>query len=556
MKPKNKKKKNLLLAPTLIQKENKALIFYFLFFAGIFMVDFLFVLGSFIKNIKLAYPHELLIIALFSILNSFLIFFLFLYFFKKNYFFGAIGAFAFIYLLSFRITDTPQKLKNIKIINTFWDYLLELQKTRTIKAIFPNEDLFIVGILGLFIFFFTFFLIKLFSRYQISKDIYLTLFKASLIVITVIFLLKALTTTRVIVLNWPQYSYKPPQLEVILTEREKKPDIFYIVFDRYTNFGNLKNILGFSDDEFLNFLKKEGFYVNENASSYFSSTGPSIASTLRADYLKDIMENFENTPFYTHIPFLNSARNSPVIKAIKSQGYKYYLFGNWYMTSNTSPLADRIANREEIIFFNYKIPFDAFTRYFYRNFIFNKIFKKIFPLFPSKIIKATTECEHTASNIEDFEQFIQEDSGGRLVFAHFLTTHPPFCFSLDENFQNKTEGEKNPKLEKYLTQVKFTNKKLKEWIKTIKEKSQGQAIIIILSDEGTHPCDDLGECQVSENENLQLRFGVLSAHYLPGVTKEEFQKAGDSVNIFRLVLNKYFGADLPYLPKRPSSYED
>jgi hypothetical protein len=44
------------------------------------------------------------------------------------------------------------------------------------------------------------------------------------------------------------------------------------------------------------------------------------------------------------------------------------------------------------------------------------------------------------------------------------------------------------------------------------------------------------------------RLAILNAYYLPGVDSDLIYPSISPVNTFRLILNTYFGADLPLLP--------
>ena len=54
--------------------------------------------------------------------------------------------------------------------------------------------------------------------------------------------------------------------------------------------------------------------------------------------------------------------------------------------------------------------------------------------------------------------------------------------------------------------------------------------------------------------DLQMKYGVLAAYDIPAADKNAFAVGGNSVNIFRLVLNTYFGTNLPYLPECSYAY--
>jgi hypothetical protein len=52
------------------------------------------------------------------------------------------------------------------------------------------------------------------------------------------------------------------------------------------------------------------------------------------------------------------------------------------------------------------------------------------------------------------------------------------------------------------------------------------------------------------NSCLWERTSILNAYYLPGDGKNKLYPSISPVNSFRIVLNTYFGAELPLLPDR------
>ena len=79
-------------------------------------------------------------------------------------------------------------------------------------------------------------------------------------------------------------------------------------------------------------------------------------------------------------------------------------------------------------------------------------------------------------------------------------------------------------------------------------------IIIITADEGPYLCYEV-DCVDGSPETYGIRLGTLRAYYLPGL---DYQVPADDsgVNIFRMILREYFGADLPDLPNRSYGWPD
>lgn len=84
-----------------------------------------------------------------------------------------------------------------------------------------------------------------------------------------------------------------------------------------------------------------------------------------------------------------------------------------------------------------------------------------------------------------------------------------------------------------------------ETIDRILSNSTTSPIIIIQGDHG--PGSRLN-WQNAGKSDLTERFSILNAYYLPGINSAELPPTISPVNSFRVVLDSYFGADLPLLP--------
>ena len=82
-------------------------------------------------------------------------------------------------------------------------------------------------------------------------------------------------------------------------------------------------------------------------------------------------------------------------------------------------------------------------------------------------------------------------------------------------------------------------------------------IIVIQSDEGPYPpasdqSSEILNWSWSKASDVELgrKLRILNAYYLPGDLRTRPYPSITPVNTFRLILNDYFGAELPLLPDR------
>jgi len=94
-------------------------------------------------------------------------------------------------------------------------------------------------------------------------------------------------------------------------------------------------------------------------------------------------------------------------------------------------------------------------------------------------------------------------------------------------------------LHAYINQVKFANKEMLSVIDMLLMDSKRPPVIIIQGDHGPPP-----EISLTYSEKMP----ILNAYYLPGKQAEQMLYPSISpVNTFRVILNSYFGKNLPLL---------
>lgn len=400
---------------------------------------------------------------------------------------------------------------------------------------------------------------------------------AGFIIIVVAFLVQFFSFAKVAITEWPQFFYTPPLLPTnqVANANPDKPDIYYIVLDRYVSQSVLKEQFNFDNSDFLNYLTSQGFYTDPDAYSSFPFTTMSLSSTLSASYNSDQANKFSTAAYQTVQPFHDTIHKSPVIKQLKSYGYSYYHIGTWYEATSIAPLADHYFQPDgQLTLFNRRITLTNFDK--------NKFFKGIFHLLVPRtfsIGKFTIfsfhqeEASHVVlSSFQLLKDLAAEKSGGRFIFAHILCPHYPYYFNADGSRSSDPLINNNgkPLKQKLTDQIQFVNSQMKIIIDSINKNSQDQAIIILQSDEGEYPiyfndgdfwlnaesAHRYVDMRTWSDKNLKQKLGILAAYHLPRVSEESLKTGADSVNIFRLVLNSYFGNNLPYLPKCHYAYPE
>ncbi len=412
-------------------------------------------------------------------------------------------------------------------------------------------------------------LVKKVKRVQ-PRDVGLGL----LVFVAYLFLVPAFSVSKILPTMIRETHTQAPEIsrQTATSSADEKPDIYYIVLDRYTNADVLSNQFNYDNSQFTDFLRDQDFYVNDNAYGNYPYTTMSVSSTLNARYTNELVAPYKNSALQSRTLYHNLIWQSSVAKALKKDGYKYYAIGSWYGASYKAPLADRdymydhlitlfgrnkrLRGIEAIEFM--KSPYYRFTQL------------PNIKWWPAKIV----DSDHIGDvrqqlNILD-DLTTKEKPGGRFIFAHILVPHDPFVFNGDGSLSAYpgSDSTGKPIKNKYVEQVEFISSQMKELVNNIQKQSNGKAVVIFNADEGPYPqvlndtfkkplattqtnTDSIVKDQDMRkwsDDYLKMKFGVLQAVHIPKATVDDLAHLS-SVNVFRIILNRYAGYSLDYLPE-------
>lgn len=329
-----------------------------------------------------------------------------------------------------------------------------------------------------------------------------------------------------------------------------KPDIYYIILDRYAGESTLKDLYSFDNRKFLDFLTEKGFYVAGRSTMNYPRTLTSLAASLNMEYINFLTKIAgENTSDQTFAyPLIN---NHKVGELLKSQGYRYLHLGSWFEPTKVNPLAD-----QNFLMGDLYLGLDGFSTEFLETTLFAPVIRRL----SSRTSSFDFAIQHRNRILYQFERLeeIPSLAGPKFVFAHILVPHEPFVF--DENCDEITPTNKLS-IPKYLAQLTCANQKTKHLIETILTNSKTPPIIVVQADEGPYnmvypmPKGRFNFKDASD-DTLNERFPILNALYLPGVDKSDLYSSMTPVNTFRFIFNKYFGAELDLLLDKNYIYAD
>ena len=322
-----------------------------------------------------------------------------------------------------------------------------------------------------------------------------------------------------------------------------RPDIYYLIFDRYASDRTLQNDLGFNNQPFADFLSDTGFFVSSGSRANYPKTYMSLASSLNMIHLTDLAQKI-GPASSDMVPVLRILTNHEVGRFLKSNGYTYLHFGNWWQPTSKSRLADLNFS------FKYRYGGSEFTSLLLKGTVFEMVIHH-----SSKISNRSMKRNWTLKTFHLLEAVV-EYQGPKFVFAHCMLPHPPFQF---DRYGKKAviSDHDLPRPEYYrkfyVDQLVFTNKMISDLVRSILSKSAKEPVIILQADEGPFIYRELGnygegiDWTALDPSVLRSHMEILNAYYFPGHEYPDLYDTITPVNSFRVVFNRYFGTSFELL---------
>lgn len=327
-----------------------------------------------------------------------------------------------------------------------------------------------------------------------------------------------------------------------IAENEHYPDVYYIITDSYTGNNILKEKFEYDNSGFTNFLEEKGFYVAYNSRSNYCSTDLSLSCSLNMSYLNLIDGNRKSYNSVEHQ--ISLIHNSRVRRILEKIGYKSIAFSSGYLVTDFKDFdtffTDSIINKE-----------------FLDVLLCSTIFPYLeLPFFNLTVVQTDSHRHKIKRALTEMPRIKKTDSPV-FVLVHIVCPHAPFVFGkngeelVPKYFSyadgNSWIGEKSLYKKSYAKQVEYLNTMLKDCINKLMQDTVRDKIILLQADHGSglgHHYTDIDQCDLND------RFSILNAIYLPDKDYRRFYQELSPVNNFRLVLGKILGKQAELLEDR------
>jgi hypothetical protein len=316
-----------------------------------------------------------------------------------------------------------------------------------------------------------------------------------------------------------------------------RPNIYLIVLDSYARADVLRDVFRHDNTGFLQHLSQRGFRVVPHAVANYCQTSLALAACLNLDYL-DRLAAQAGRPSPEGLPLGDMIRHSRLMTFLRQRGYRVVTFVSGCEATDLKSADVRMDLGSSL---------DEFE-----NAVLNTT---PLPVIASRLgQRSANQVEAHARRILYTLDHLADASKVRppvFVFAHVMCPHPPFVFDrngirrdLPDMLDFTADLARDYNAE-YREQVQYLNRRVQAGVDRVLATANRPTVIVIMSDHGppsSRPWDD------ADKANLRERMGTLLAYYLPDDGEEPVIDDLSGVNIFRLVLNRYFATNMQLLP--------
>jgi hypothetical protein len=315
---------------------------------------------------------------------------------------------------------------------------------------------------------------------------------------------------------------------IVLEKPAELFPIYWFLFDGYARDDVLADLYDFDNSPFLNELEDLGFNINHEANANFSNTVLVIPSLMEMENLGAIDSKSALSIYNDRSPAHWRFEESAFASLLEGIGYE----GLELSSYRSSSLMTRV-----------------FPVAYYESTGFTALPPRFQPWRGSALTGFVENMEDTAAQV---------GARNSLVFSYNFPPHPPYLFNSTGVAPGasplqpieKTRREDWKDVNGYIGQLEYVNSQLLPTVTRIIEESPVDPLIIIVSDHGTASNWNDGRFSSTPNEALFYeRIGILSAIHAPAQCDSNvFDESDALMNMFSLVLNSCFGADIPLHP--------
>jgi hypothetical protein len=317
---------------------------------------------------------------------------------------------------------------------------------------------------------------------------------------------------------------------VVTCDTCTKPDIYFLIFDEYSNSTALKETWNYNNSDLDTFLEKKGFRQIPNSRSNYNFTEFSIASTLNMDYLQIPNPSACTLKDYNYC--FERINSNQVCSILSSLGYDIVNYSIFDLQKNPSIV------KEDFLPLKTKlITSQTFISRIQKDLFFHLLVGKFAIKWLSGDLIYSTYYNNQKIISADIKESGNISVHPKFVYSHIEMPHPPFYFNKYGQKKSKQEIIKdnmNLNISSYLDYLPKTNEVIKQIVSNILNNSKKPVAIVLMGDHGFR-----------EKQERDFQFRNLNAVYISSGNYAGFVNNISNVNEYAVLFNNLFSASIP-----------
>lgn len=319
------------------------------------------------------------------------------------------------------------------------------------------------------------------------------------------------------------------------------PDIYLILLDMYASSPVLRERYDFDNRAFEDSLRSLGFIVPPGVRSNYNQSRHSLPSILNFAHVTRVANEL-GTSTDASLSY-HLVRNNRLARYLKSQGYRFVFFPSaWWHGTHDTPDAD--------------LRFEAWTGLGLKGQLARSDLRRhLTARTPLALLdRSATDLRFATTTLEGLKH-MAGDSRPTFAFAHVLLPHPPFvanadCRPMSRELPLDSAEAARVYTQQYLDQLTCTNRLVLDLVTALLKTSSPPPVIVLQGDHGATSLEPLALSPRAPLSGAEARaeFGAFGGYYLPMGGERALRQTITLVNLFRDLLNHYFGLAFPREP--------
>ena len=325
--------------------------------------------------------------------------------------------------------------------------------------------------------------------------------------------------------------------DLSLPSNQPAPDIYYIILDAYSRDDTLKELFGYDNSHFLRRLEELGFFIARCSRSNYAQTQLSLASSLNYNYLDALGDQYV-AGSTTRVGIEELIHHSAIRRGLESLGYTVVAFETGFKGTQWEDadlyLAPRAGSLETMQVLGGISNFELMLLRTSAGLVIEDGTLVLPRFFQPDFDHPDRVHRERILYVFDQLQGLPALPGPKFVFAHLVIPHPPYVFGPHGEYVAQDKED----MPGYTDQITYLNQVMVLLLQILISASSTPPVIIVQGDHG------------AINAPPGQRMNILNAYYLPNTDRGLLYDRITPVNSFRIVLNAYFGTQLPLLEDR------